>query len=219
MDTNSTFLRANKDIIKAAVTTRSGITSADASSYHVINYNYDNGNPYNYVHVRIFARDDNYRPRLGGGDFWTALMFSDKFRTSGHVVDHENGTYSVFFVRAWEGEAHINITLIHSSAATQYIKTFIWPTFRLMYEGTFQQGDITEHAFCTILSSSDVWLDNPKCVYQSKTSLGNHVFTCDTPKKLPCSSLVRYGNTPSSNIPQSKIMSSLLKGKKMLFHG
>ena len=176
-----------------------------------------------YLHIHINARDDADQPRHGGGDFWTATLSAESgnLSTAGRIVDHENGTYSVFFIVAWGGISNVNITLIHPSAAVNYLRNHVWTQFRVYYDGHFKRGKNESNTNCTVVSTSEVWGggDN-KCVFSHPLALGNHVFICEMPDNgLPCDSLLYYGhsNSGTSHELQTLVEKQLMKGHEDLF--
>ena len=217
-DTNSSIIERTGQFIRNAVSRNStGITSHVKSSYEVVNaINREEGA---YLQIHITARDDLGQQRQGGGDFWTATLsaVNGQYSTAGRIVDHENGTYSVYFISAWKEASDVNITLIHNSAAVAYMKDGVWPVFRIRYEGYFEKGNATSQTNCTVASTSEQ-LDEDKCVYSHPSALGNYVFVCDIPDKgLSCESLVSYGNNDESDRLQVEVERQILTGNEYLF--
>ena len=194
-----------------------GITSHFKSSYKLMNeINRDDGS---YIHIHITARDDKGDRRYGGGDFWTATLsaVSGNFSTVGQIVDHENGTYSVYFIAAWDEESDIKITLLHPSAAVDYLRDYVWPVFRIRWEGRFNDGNKSSQTICTIASTSEQG-DGNKCVFSHPLALGNHVFVCEVPdRNLSCDSFINYGNLQRSERLQNEVVKQLRSGHEYLF--
>ncbi len=214
------FFATNEDIIRRGQKLSSGgITSVNGSSYEIINtHRTDEGD---FLHLRIIARDRNKHPRHSGGDFWTATLTSasGNYSTSGKIEDHFNGTYSVYFISAWDGRSYLNISLIHASETVQYLRYVVWPIFRLYYDGYYILGNIESRSVCTIVSTSEHWLD--KCVYSHPEALGNHLFICDIPdnKNLSCANFVDYGQVKGGKRLEleGKVVRKLYFGKERLF--
>ena len=196
-----------------------GITSNLTSSYQLINE--INRDDEAYIHIIITARDGKGDRRYGGGDFWTATLsaISGNFSTAGQIVDHENGTYSVYFIAAWDEESDIKITLLHPSAAVNYLRDYVWPVFRIRWEGHFKHGNKSSQTICTIASTSEQW-DCNKCVFSHPLALGNHVFVCEVPDgNLSCDSLIFYGNPQHAQSSRrlQKVVKQLQSGHAYFF--
>ena len=218
LDTNSSIVRRTGEFIaNARRGNNSGITSHATSSYQLMNVvNRDEGT---YLQIHITARDDIGHERHGGGDFWIATLsaLSGNFSTAGRIVDHDNGTYSVYFLAAWQEESHVNITLIHPSAAVEFLQDHVWTVFRIRYEGLYKRDGNESQTNCTLVSTSERW-DESKCIYSHPLALGNHVFVCDVPdKNLSCYDLACYGNAQSSKQLQIELEKQLITGNEYLF--
>eukprot|EP00079_Xenopus_tropicalis_P031176 XP_017944947.1 PREDICTED: NXPE family member 3-like [Xenopus tropicalis] len=69
------------------------------------------------LEVLITAEDHYGNVKSYGGDFFQAKLHSRKIKAgvTGRVTDLNNGTYLATFLLPWEGEAQVNIRLIHST--------------------------------------------------------------------------------------------------------
>ena len=216
--TNCSFISRANDFIKNVRSGNTGgITSHLTSTYQLMNIVHrDEGS---YLHIHITARDDADQPRHGGGDLWTATLsaVSGNLSTAGRIVDHVNGTYSVFFLVAWGGISNVNIILIHPSAAVEYLRNHVWIHVRVYYDGHFKRGKDESKTNCTVVSTSEVW-DGDKCVFSHPLALGNHVFICEMPDDgIPCNSLIYYGQSETSFKLQNQVEQQLMKGHEHLF--
>ena len=217
-DTNSSIIkRTGEFITNVRIGNSSGITSHLTSSYQLINVvNRDEGM---YLHIHITVRDDIGHERHGGGDFWMATLtaLSGNFSTAGRVVDHNNGTYSVYFIAVWEEESHVKIILIHPSAALEFLRDQVWTQFRIVYEALYSRDGNKFISNCSVVSTSELW-DDPKCIYSHPLALGNHVFVCGVPdKNMSCSDMFCYGNSKASSKVQEDIWKQLITGNEDLF--
>ncbi|XP_078000593.1 NXPE family member 3-like [Glandiceps talaboti] len=139
------------------------------------------------IQVRIDAKDINGRQRALGGDFWSAQLTNRQSLCSvpGKFVDHNNGTYNVYFRAACSGVTKIEISLIHSREAVQFLNTqYINMQGKVFWKGSF--GNEAETQMCIILRDG-TW--SGKCEYRYKTGLGRSLLLCDKPKNSSCADL------------------------------
>ena len=66
------------------------------------------------IHVKVMLRDSRGKQKTSGGDFLRARIFNDELKAyaSCRIVDHQNGTYSVYAHAFWEGHAKFEIELL-----------------------------------------------------------------------------------------------------------
>ncbi|XP_022093749.1 NXPE family member 4-like [Acanthaster planci] len=154
---------------------------------------------------------------LGGG-LWYATLSSKsnpKASTAGKIVDHNNGTYSVFVFAAWAGQGTIVVRRVLSSEAVNFMLNTVWPAEdRVVWRGLFKvpgaKGKLSS-GLCR-LSRRGNWTG--KCVYPNKKALGKTVFLCDKPRGVNCSTLYA---TKSDSRRISARMRELSRGKEDLF--
>ncbi|XP_072042667.1 NXPE family member 4-like [Amphiura filiformis] len=148
-----------------------------------------------FIHVVIEARSESQQLMPSGGDFWFATMSTNdphQASTAGRVIDHENGTYSVYFYAAWNGTAEINVTLVHPSKAVECMhdtlwhigpKTFWSATYKNMTTLSQLKKTNKFDTSCWITRSNDT---NTFCEYPSPKGLGNYTFVCEPPEDRRC---------------------------------
>ncbi|XP_072017129.1 NXPE family member 1-like [Amphiura filiformis] len=193
-----------------------GTTSAETSYYKLLNPT--DIKVGDIIHFAVTVQDANERKRVGGGDFWFATLSSDKnpkASTAGKIVDYDNGTYSVYFVAAWNGSAEVNISLVHHADAIKFLDT-LWETQRLEWTASYNIDNKVANTSCfTLTSGISTW--NNMCEYPNPNALGKTSFMCEKRSGFPCSSLV-YASTSTMN-QKNMIdnMKRLLKGHEDLF--
>ncbi|XP_072030173.1 NXPE family member 4-like [Amphiura filiformis] len=192
-----------------------GTTSAEKSYYKLLNPT--DIKVGDIIQFAITAQDANERKRVGGGDFWVATLSSEKnpkASTAGKIVDYDNGTYSVYFVAAWNGFAKVQISLVHHADATSFLDT-LWETPRVEWTASYNIGNKKVDTSCfTLTSGISTW--NNMCEYPNPKALGKTSFMCEKRNGFPCSSLTRasISTNPKKIIVNIK---RLLKGHDDLF--
>nr|XP_006820525.1 PREDICTED: NXPE family member 3-like [Saccoglossus kowalevskii] len=164
-----------------------------------------------FIRISIVTFDDNGRSRNKGGDFFSARMSNDYLQksTAGRVIDHGNGTYSVYFYAAWAGKARITIALTFVREFIHYIKDSLKTKEQLLeFTGTYLDKNVTEETTCRLINEG-VWSD--MCEYTNQNSIGKTVLVCNKPKNIDCSKLysmsvlaVRLNSLAASEIIRTK---------------
>ncbi|XP_077984580.1 NXPE family member 3-like [Glandiceps talaboti] len=170
---------------------------------------------YDTLHVVIETRDVNNKPRTHGSDFWYAIMYNElqKTRIAGRVLDHHNGTYSVYFYATWTGYAFIDITLVHIGKATQWLREVYWPKEnKIFWTGHFREEERMEQTHC--VQSEDSTTSDGMCYYGNPSALGSTSFVCRQPPTLPCHALYSTDVNFTSMVESAK---DLVKGKEDWF--
>ncbi|XP_006820025.1 NXPE family member 3-like [Saccoglossus kowalevskii] len=142
-----------------------------------------------YICISIVTFDDNGRPRNRGGDFFSARMSNDILQksTAGRILDHGNGTYSVYFYAAWSGTARITIALTFVREFINYLKDALKTKEQLMeFTGTYIDGNITETTTCHLINEG-IW--SGMCEYTNRNAMGKTVLVCHKPVHVDCSKL------------------------------
>ncbi|KAE8620314.1 hypothetical protein XENTR_v10010190 [Xenopus tropicalis] len=138
--------------------------------------------------VLITAKDHYGYVKSYGGDFFQAKLHSRKIKAgvTGHVTDLNNGTYLATFLLPWEGEAQVNIRLIHSSEAVSVLKDKRESRpDKVYFNGYFHFNGSSEVTECNIVvQGGDV------CNYSDPVT--GDTWQCLTPQKMPCHSLVYH---------------------------
>ncbi|XP_077984579.1 NXPE family member 3-like [Glandiceps talaboti] len=120
-----------------------------------------------------------------GGDLWFAAMYDidHKMNTAGHVIDHQNGTYSVYFYAAWPGIAHIDITLVYTSQAIKWLYNLWNIPNRIVWKGIYSQNTNDSNSYsearCQI-GKMPTQRGESKCGYNHESALGDIGFVCET---------------------------------------
>ncbi|XP_072039578.1 NXPE family member 3-like [Amphiura filiformis] len=115
--------------------------------------------------------------------------------TAGRVIDHENGTYSVYFYAAWNGTATINITLVHPNKAVEFMHDIFTDTGpKVFWSATYKNMTTLSQLKKTNKFDTSCWITrsndtNRFCEYPSPNGLGNYTFVCIPPKDRKCRSL------------------------------
>ncbi|XP_070547799.1 NXPE family member 3-like [Ptychodera flava] len=138
-----------------------------------------------FVHVMIHSSGDDEDCPVSG-DFFFAVMSSTKQKksTTGRIIDHTNGSYSVFFYAGWSGTADIAVTLVHPRAAVDWIENHYRTEERhVEWNAWYRNGTRTEESICYV--SRALTFPN-KCVYVNENALGRTAFVCDRPQHLSC---------------------------------
>ncbi|XP_059182372.1 uncharacterized protein LOC131961119 [Centropristis striata] len=142
------------------------------------------------LEIIIKMSDFHGRPKKSGGDFLLARLHNQRLGTGvvGQVVDHLNGSYSAVFSLLWEGDAQVEVTLVHSSEAIQVVKRLNndQPD-RIMFKSVFRSGSLSETTFCNM------------CLRPTKQPLCNYTdlrtgepWFCHKPKKLSCDARISH---------------------------
>ena len=164
------------------------ITSAAYSCYYLVT-SLETASRGSLLHFVIEARDESQHLMSSGGDFWFATMSTNhpyKASTAGRVIDHNNGTYSVYFYAAWSGEAEIDITLVHPSKAVRFLHDTMWNIGpKVFWNARFQNmttplfNNNSFDTLCWIKASNEV--TPGRCTYPAQNALGDYVFVCNPP--------------------------------------
>ena len=192
------------------------VTSAPRTSVKLASPDYDLIYVGDTLHYVIEAKDARGNRRTVGGDFWMAVLQSPHLGagTAARIVDYDNGTYSMYFIAGWVGDAILVLTLAHPSEAVHWLKTtYKYGDHLPKWDGVFQVDQTQEQSTCYVLYDS-TW--NNMCEYQPKKALKHTKFVCDKPKTLPCESL--SGIYGASNFP-AEFSRLLPTEKNILFEG
>ncbi|XP_041443280.1 NXPE family member 3-like isoform X2 [Xenopus laevis] len=159
------------------------------------------------LEVLITAKDHYGKLKSYGGDFFQAKLHSPKIKAgvTGHLKDLNNGTYLATFLLPWEGEAQVNIRLIHSSEAVSVLKDKRerHPE-KVYFNGYFHFNGSSEVKECNIaVRGGDV------CNYSDPVT--GDPWQCLKPQKMPCDSLVYHSMGGYRRVTNS-LEDSLLNG-------
>ncbi|XP_030623471.1 NXPE family member 3-like [Chanos chanos] len=171
------------------------------------------------LYVHIVAKDHNNIPKLYGGDFFQAKLYSSKLKASvfGEVLDHRNGSYSARLLLPWVGKSQVAVRLVHSSEAIQVFKKYLnsdvvrhfyWGHF----EGTGPNGTrIKETVSCNLKwGQADGWKTGNCCCDYRDPQTGDE-WQCEKPPTLPCDTWVYHERGGFKN-PLTSFERELLAG-------
>eukprot|EP00057_Strongylocentrotus_purpuratus_P001906 XP_003723455.1 PREDICTED: NXPE family member 3 [Strongylocentrotus purpuratus] len=141
------------------------------------------------LHFHIEARNEAGHQIMDGGDFWFGVMESPKLKaaTAARVIDHHNGTYSMYFLASWAGDVRVRITLVHPSAAIDYLRhSFRHAEKKVLWNGIFSSRTVKQKSLCWINHHGNM---SNTCVYLPQRALHHTQLICNPPASLPCNTL------------------------------
>ncbi|XP_031162400.1 NXPE family member 3-like [Sander lucioperca] len=141
------------------------------------------------LEVRINMSDFQGRPKKSGGDFLLAQLHNWKLSAGvvGQVVDHLNGSYSAVFPLPWEGDAQVEVTLVHPSEAIPVLNRLnSEQPDRLYFKSLFRSGSISETSICNVCLRPT----QPLCNYTDLRT--GEPWFCYKPKKLSCDARINH---------------------------
>ncbi|XP_038050441.1 NXPE family member 4-like [Patiria miniata] len=144
------------------------------------------------IHYRITCRHQNGSLLSSGGGVWYAFLSSKsnpKASTAGRVVDHKNGSYSIYAYAGWAGTGTLTVTRALDNDAVDYMNNTIWPAEgRGVWKGIFQapKGN-TASSTCRLTRTGNL---TGMCLYPRPNALGKTVFYCEKPEGVECDKLV-----------------------------
>ncbi|XP_043963894.1 NXPE family member 3-like isoform X2 [Gambusia affinis] len=165
------------------------------------------------LEVLIKISDFHGRPRKTGGDlFYARLQNRAVFAgAAGKVLDHRNGSYTAVFSLLWDGNAEVEVSLVHPSEAITVLAkvTQEYPD-RAYFLSVFRSGSITETVRC------NVCLKGPKEKLCNYTDLHTgEPWFCYKPKKLTCDNRITHSKGGFSFKPESKENQLFQRGVNM----
>nr|XP_029138285.1 NXPE family member 3-like [Labrus bergylta] len=102
------------------------------------------------LEVMIQIYDFQGNPKKSGGDVLLARLHNRALEAgvAGRVVDHLNGSYSAVFPLLWEGSAHVEVTLVHSSEAVTVLhRLYREHPERVLFKSLFRSGSSSETTY------------------------------------------------------------------------
>ncbi|XP_046339382.2 NXPE family member 3-like [Haliotis rufescens] len=138
------------------------------------------------INVSIILKDREGRMIVTGGDDIRIWMKSTngRNRTSGHVIDHGNGSYTGVLRAFWEGHPVITVSIAwtrqHLNIKDRFLSSHV--PYNFLY-ASFESGSLKEVTRCNITKTSE-----NMCDFTAQN--GGHPWLCERPKekRLPCSS-------------------------------
>ncbi|XP_078021229.1 NXPE family member 3-like isoform X2 [Epinephelus lanceolatus] len=142
------------------------------------------------LEVMIKMSDFHGHPKKYGGDFLLARLHNLKLGAgvAGQVLDHLNGSYSAVFSLPWEGDAQVEVTMVHPSEAITVLRrlTREHPD-RIYFHSLFRSGSLSETTDCNVCLRPT---QQPLCNY-TDVRTGEPWF-CYKPKNLSCDSRINH---------------------------
>ncbi|KAM6896096.1 NXPE family member 3-like [Lycodopsis pacificus] len=135
------------------------------------------------LEVMIQTADFQGRPKKSGGDFLLASLHNRKLEAgvAGQVVDHLNGSYSAVFSLLWEGDAQVEVILVHCGEAISVLKRLNREQpDRIYFLSLFHSGSLSETTLCNVCLRPT----QPLCNYTDLRT--GEPWFCYKPKKLGC---------------------------------
>ncbi|XP_042367355.1 NXPE family member 3-like [Plectropomus leopardus] len=142
------------------------------------------------LEVMIKMSDFQDHPRKFGGDFLLARLHNMDLGAgvAGQVVDHLNGRYSAVFSLLWEGDAQVEVTLVHPGEAVTVLKRLNKDNpDRIYFQSVFRSGSIAETTNCNICLRQT---QRPICNYTDLRT--GEPWFCYKPKTLSCDNRINH---------------------------
>ncbi|XP_063762139.1 NXPE family member 3-like [Eleginops maclovinus] len=105
------------------------------------------------LEVKIVISDFKGHPKKSGGDLLFARLHNLKLGAgvAGKVEDHLNGSYSAVFPLLWEGDAQVEVTLVHSSEAITVLNRIdSEEPDRVFFKSMFRSGSRSQTTICNV---------------------------------------------------------------------
>ncbi|KAM6896058.1 NXPE family member 3-like [Lycodopsis pacificus] len=141
------------------------------------------------LEVMIQTSDFQGRPKKSGGDFLLASLHNRKLEAgvAGQVVDHLNGSYSAVFSLLWEGDAQVEMILVHPGEAISVLKRMNREQpDRMYFTSLFRSGSRSETTHCNVCLRPT----QPLCNYTDLRT--GEPWFCYKPKKLSCDARISH---------------------------
>ncbi|XP_013771141.1 NXPE family member 3-like isoform X2 [Pundamilia nyererei] len=142
------------------------------------------------LEILIKMYDFQGLPKKFGGDVLLARLHNPTLGAGvvGQVVDHLNGSYSAVFYLPWEGNAEVEVTLVHPSEAITVLRSLTRKhPDRIYFKSFFRSGYINETTVCNVCLRPT---QQPVCNY-TDLSTGEPWF-CYKPKNLSCDTRINH---------------------------
>nr|XP_024655263.1 NXPE family member 3-like [Maylandia zebra] len=136
------------------------------------------------LEVMIQMHDFQGHLKRSGGDVLLARLHNITLGAgvAGQVLDHLNGSYSAIFTLLWEGNAQVQVILVHpSEAVTELRRLNTEHPDRVFFKSQFQLGSVTETTTCNVCLRPT---QQPVCNYTDLHT--NEPWFCYKPKSLSC---------------------------------
>ncbi|KAM6896609.1 NXPE family member 3-like isoform 2-T2 [Lycodopsis pacificus] len=145
-----------------------------------------------FVVIFVLRYMDNLqgRPKKSGGDFLLARLHNRKLEAGvvGQVVDHLNGSYSAVFSLLWEGDAQVELTLVHPGEAISVLNRLSKEQpDRMYFKSLFRSGSLSETTHCSVCLRPT---QQPLCNYTDLRT--GEPWFCYKPKNLSCDTRINH---------------------------
>ncbi|XP_068573174.1 NXPE family member 3-like isoform X2 [Cebidichthys violaceus] len=140
--------------------------------------------------VRRHMDDLEGRPKKSGGDFLLVRLHNRKLEAgvAGKVVDHLNGSYSTVFSLLWEGDAQVEVTLVHPGEAISVLNRLNREQpDRIYFKSLFRSGSLSETTLCNVCLRPT---QQPLCNYTDLRT--GEPWFCYKPKNLSCDTRINH---------------------------
>ncbi|XP_078027140.1 NXPE family member 3-like isoform X3 [Epinephelus lanceolatus] len=160
------------------------------------------------LEVTIKMADFQGRPRKSGGDFLLARLHNQKLGAGvvGQVVDHLNGSYTAGFSLLWEGDAQVQVIMVHPSEAIAVLNRLNRERpDSLYFRSLFRSGSLLETAMCNVCLRPI----KPLCNYTDLRT--GEPWFCYKPKSLSCDARINHAmgeNKLNINTNETKLFKS-----------
>ncbi|KAK9525511.1 hypothetical protein VZT92_016207 [Zoarces viviparus] len=160
------------------------------------------------LEIMIQTSDFQGRPKKSGGDFLLARLHNRKLEAgvAGQVVDHLNGSYSAVFSLLWEGDAQVEVTLVHPGEAISVLKRLNREQpDRVDFLSLFHSGSLSETTLCNVCLRPT---QQPLCNYTDLRT--GEPWFCYKPKNLSCDARINHwgGEQKAFNSNEKKLFQS-----------
>uniref|UniRef100_A0A3Q0RUL6 Neurexophilin and PC-esterase domain family member 3 n=1 Tax=Amphilophus citrinellus TaxID=61819 RepID=A0A3Q0RUL6_AMPCI len=142
------------------------------------------------LEVLVKMYDFHGHPKKSGGDVLLARLHHPTLGAgvAGQVMDHLNGSYSTVFYLPWEGNAEVEVTLVHPSEAVTVLHrlTKKHPD-RIYFKSLFRSGSISEITTCNVCLRPT---QRPVCNYTDLRT--GEPWFCYKPENLSCDARIDH---------------------------
>ncbi|CAI5637432.1 unnamed protein product [Oreochromis niloticus] len=142
------------------------------------------------LEILIKMYDFQGLPKKFGGDILLARLHNPTLGAGvvGQVVDHLNGSYSAVFYLPWEGNAEVEVTLVHPSEAITVLHSLTRKhPDRIYFKSLFRSGYINETTVCNVCLRPT---QQPVCNYTDLRT--GEPWFCYKPKNLSCDTRINH---------------------------
>ncbi|CAJ1054209.1 NXPE family member 3-like [Xyrichtys novacula] len=142
--------------------------------------------------LRVLIRINDFQGHVkkSGGDVLVARLHSKTLTAgvAGQVEDHLNGSYSAVFPLLWEGDAHVEVMLIHPSEAVTVLHrlTREQPD-RILFTSLFHTPHLDQSTYCNVCLRQT---SQPQCDFTDLRT--GEPWFCYKPQNLDCDTRMKH---------------------------